>query len=103
MTFGAPLPAAFVQVEEVPGSGVAVHVGAHVEATDGRVGKVDEFLVDRKSSAITHVVLHQGHLWGKRSISVPVSAIDRIEALRESFGDGAAWGESLRRELTSTV
>jgi sporulation protein YlmC with PRC-barrel domain len=78
MTFGAPMPAAFVQVEEVPGAGVAVHVGAHVEATDGRVGKVDEFLVDRRSSEITHVVLHQGHLWGKRSIGVPVSAIDHI-------------------------
>ena len=36
------------------------------------------------------------------------AALDRLrpddaQQLRESFGDGAAWGESLRRELTSTV
>jgi sporulation protein YlmC with PRC-barrel domain len=79
MNFGAPAPAAFVQVEEVPGSGIAVHVGAHVDATDGRVGKVDEFLIDRKTSVITHVVLRHGHLWGKREISVPVSDIDHVE------------------------
>jgi sporulation protein YlmC with PRC-barrel domain len=79
MNFGAPMPSAFVQVEEVPESGIAVHVGAHVNATDGRVGKVDEFLIDRKTSAITHVILRHGHLWGKHDISVPVSDIDHVQ------------------------
>src|SRR5262245_33787979 len=30
INFGAPSPSTFVQVEQVPGSEVAVHVGAHV-------------------------------------------------------------------------
>jgi sporulation protein YlmC with PRC-barrel domain len=78
INFGAPSPSTFVQVEQVPGSGVAVHVGAHVDATDGRVGKVDEFVIDRESGAITHIILRHGHLWNKEEISVPVSAIDHI-------------------------
>jgi sporulation protein YlmC with PRC-barrel domain len=78
MNFSAPTPSAFVQVEQVPGSEVAVHVGAHVDATDGRVGKVDEFVIDRESGAITHIILRHGHLWNKEEISVPVSAVDHI-------------------------
>jgi sporulation protein YlmC with PRC-barrel domain len=78
VNFGAPSPSMFVQVEQIPGSEVAVHVGAHVDATDGRVGKVDEFVIDRESGTITHIVLRHGHLWNKEEISVPVSAIDHI-------------------------
>jgi sporulation protein YlmC with PRC-barrel domain len=78
VNFGAPSPSMFVQVEQIPGSEVAVHVGAHVDATDGRVGKVDEFVIDRDSGTITHIVLRHGHLWNKEEISVPVSAIDHI-------------------------
>ena len=78
INFGAPSPSAFVQIEQLPGAEVAVHVGAHVDATDGRVGKVDEFLIDRKTGTITHVILRHGHLWNKEEISVPVSAIDHV-------------------------
>jgi sporulation protein YlmC with PRC-barrel domain len=78
INFGAPSPSMFVQVEQIPGAEVAVHVGAHVDATDGRVGKVDEFVIDRESGAITHIILRHGHLWNKEEVSVPVSAIDHI-------------------------
>jgi hypothetical protein len=43
------------------------------------VGKVDEFLVEGKSGRITHLVLVEGHLWGKKDIAVPVNQIDRYE------------------------
>lgn len=79
MNFGSPQPAAFVVVEQVPDNGVAVHVGAHVDATDGRVGTVDQFIIDRSTSVITHIVLRHGHLWGKREISVPVRDIDHVQ------------------------
>lgn len=70
---------AYFQVEQAPGDEIAVHTGAHVEATNGGVGKVDEFLIDRKSGTVTHLVLRHGHLWGKREIRVPVHAIDHIQ------------------------
>jgi sporulation protein YlmC with PRC-barrel domain len=40
---------------------------------------VDEFLVDPGSGQITHLALREGHLWGRRDVTIPVSAIDRIE------------------------
>lgn len=78
MGFGAAPLTPYMLVEEVPASELAVHRGAHVNAVDGRVGQVDEFLIDPQTNKISHIVLHKGHLWGKRSITVPVSAIDHV-------------------------
>jgi len=76
----AGIPAAmFVEREAIPTGGVAVHKGAKVFAKDEHVGKVDEFLVEGKTGRITHLVLVEGHLWGKKDIAVPVKQIDRYE------------------------
>jgi len=53
--------------------------GAWVEATDGRVGRVDEFLVNPLNDHITHLVLREGHLWGQKDVTIPVSEIERID------------------------
>jgi sporulation protein YlmC with PRC-barrel domain len=68
-----------VRHEVVPWGEVAVRRGAHVVATDGRVGQVDELLVNPTNEQITHLVLREGHLWGQRDVTIPASAIDRIE------------------------
>jgi len=68
-----------VEHERVPPGELAVRRGAHVEATDGRVGRVDEFLVDPKDEHITHLVMREGHLWGQKDVSIPLSAIEHIE------------------------
>ena len=67
-----------MQVEQLPEAELPVHSGAHVDASDGRVGRVDAFQVDDATGAITHLVLRRGHLWGKREITVPSSAIDHV-------------------------
>jgi sporulation protein YlmC with PRC-barrel domain len=69
----------FVEHEAVPAGGMLVHKGAKVFATDGHVGRVDDFLVEKKTGRITHLILLEGHLWGKRDVSIPVSRIDRYE------------------------
>ncbi|MEJ2749430.1 MAG: PRC-barrel domain-containing protein [Anaerolineae bacterium] len=68
-----------VPVEDVPYGELAVHRGTHVEAVDGRIGRVDEFLVNPKNSHITHLVLREGHLWGQKDITIPITEIDHIE------------------------
>jgi sporulation protein YlmC with PRC-barrel domain len=68
-----------IETERIPPGELAVHRGAHVEAKDGRVGKVDEFLVDLSDGHITHLVLREGHLCGEKDVTIPVSAIQRIE------------------------
>jgi sporulation protein YlmC with PRC-barrel domain len=65
--------------ERVPQGELVIHRGARVEATDGHVGQVDEFLVDPTNEHITHLVLREGHLWGQKDVTIPVSQIDRIE------------------------
>jgi sporulation protein YlmC with PRC-barrel domain len=64
--------------KQIPHNELAFRRGAMVEATDGRVGKVGEFLVDPKSGHITHIVLREGHLWGTREVSIPISAVAHV-------------------------
>ena len=54
----------------------AIHQGTPVEATDGYIGKVDELVVNRENGHITHLVMREDHLWGKKDIIIPVSAMD---------------------------
>jgi hypothetical protein len=61
--------------ERIPPGEVAVHRGAKVVAADGTVGKVDEFLVGQEDSHVTHLVMSEGHLWGKRDVVIPISQI----------------------------
>ena len=67
-----------VETEAVPAHELAVHRGATMEATDGNVGQVNEFLVNPENNHISHLVLRQGHLWGKRRVVIPISAVDRV-------------------------
>jgi sporulation protein YlmC with PRC-barrel domain len=64
--------------ERIPAGEVVIRRGTSVEATDGAVGKVDEFLVDPEDDSISHLVLREGHLWGKKDVTIPVSEIDKI-------------------------
>jgi uncharacterized membrane protein len=52
---------------------------AKVECTDGNVGEVDELVKDPDSGDITYVVMREGHPWGKRDVTLPISAVDRVE------------------------
>ena len=71
--------AAYVPVEQIPAGERAIHSGAYVEASDGGVGHVEELLIDPGTGRITHLLLRQGHLWGKRDITIPLDQIDRVE------------------------
>jgi sporulation protein YlmC with PRC-barrel domain len=65
--------------ERIPIGELAIRRGAHVEARDGEVGRVDEFVVDRRSEHITHLVMREGHFGGQRDVTIPVSYIAHID------------------------
>jgi uncharacterized membrane protein len=67
-----------VEVDHIPAGELAVRRGTLVEATDGYVAKVGELLVNPDSGQITHLLLQEGHLWEKREIMLPLSAIDHV-------------------------
>jgi sporulation protein YlmC with PRC-barrel domain len=61
--------------QQIPPGELAVGRSTRVEATDGFVGKVDEFVVDPQTCHITHLVMREGNLWGKKDVIIPLSAI----------------------------
>ena len=65
--------------ENTPPDELAIHRGSHVNATDGHVGEVEEFLVNPTNNGITHVVLREGHFWNRQDVTIPVTQIDHIE------------------------
>jgi sporulation protein YlmC with PRC-barrel domain len=67
-----------IEHEQIPPGELAVRRGTHVEAVDGRVGQVDEFLVNPANGHITHLVMREGHLWGQKDVTIPVSEIEDI-------------------------
>jgi uncharacterized membrane protein/sporulation protein YlmC with PRC-barrel domain len=69
----------FEDVEQTPEGEQAIHRGTLVEATDGYVGQVSELVIDPTSRKITHFVVQEGHLWGKKDLTLPLSVIDKVE------------------------
>jgi sporulation protein YlmC with PRC-barrel domain len=68
-------PPQTVTYDSVPPGEVDVRRGDHVQATDGHIGQVQGLVIDRRSGHVTHVLLQEGHLWGRREVAIPVSAV----------------------------
>jgi sporulation protein YlmC with PRC-barrel domain len=68
-----------VEVEHIPAGELAIKKGANIEATDGPVGFVDEFLVNPEDNCLSHLILRQGHLWGRREVTIPTDQVDHFE------------------------
>lgn len=69
---------AYVDEEAIPDNELTTRHGIPVYASDHQVGQLDEFVVTPESGQITHVVLKEGHLFGKKEIAVPIDQVDRI-------------------------
>jgi sporulation protein YlmC with PRC-barrel domain len=71
---------AYDEVDEpkVPAGELSLYGGMHVEASDGRVGKLDLLVLDANSGAITGIVMRTGHLWGRREVTVPADQVDNV-------------------------
>ena len=44
-------------------------------------------MIDPKDHHVTHVLLQEGHLWGRKQVAIPIGAASRV-------------GEEIRLELT---
>jgi sporulation protein YlmC with PRC-barrel domain len=68
-----------VEHRHVPAVEFAFDRGAQVRAIDGQVGHADEFVIDQANGRITHLVLREGHWWGQKDVTIPVTQISHIE------------------------
>ena len=75
---GGDVPVA-VTYDAVPLDEVEVCRGEHVHATDGRIGKVQGLVIDPDSHHVTHVLLQEGHLWGRKEVAIPISAVTGVD------------------------
>jgi sporulation protein YlmC with PRC-barrel domain len=64
-----------VTYDTVPAGEVDVRRGQPVHATDGHIGHVQGLVIDRGSRHVTHVLLQEGHLWGRKEVAIPISAV----------------------------
>jgi sporulation protein YlmC with PRC-barrel domain len=67
-----------ITVDVVPSGEVVVRRGEHVHATDGAIGQVQGVVVDPRSHKVTHVLLQEGHLWGRKEVAIPIGDVDRV-------------------------
>lgn len=68
-----------VTYDAVPLDEVEVRRGEHVHATDGRIGKVQGLVIDPDSYHVTHVLLQEGHLWGRKEVAIPIGAVTGVD------------------------
>jgi len=68
-------PAEMVTTDAVPLGEVSVRRGDYVHATDGDIGRVQGLVIDRGSRHVTHVLLQEGHLWGRKDVAIPIGAV----------------------------
>jgi len=50
-----------------------------VHATDGAIGRVQGLAVDPGDHHVTHVLLDDGHLWGKKRVAIPIGAVTSVD------------------------
>ncbi len=74
-----PPPVPVIIQDVVPLGEADVDRGEPVHALDGEIGRVQGFLVDPDDHRVTHVLLEEGHLWGRKKVSIPVSAVTGVE------------------------
>ena len=65
-------------VDRVPLGEVEVHRGDQVHAADGWIGSVQGLVIDPEDHRVTHVLLQEGHLWGRKQVAIPIGAASRV-------------------------
>ena len=76
---GATSPVPVILQDVVPLGETDVERGEPVHAVDGEIGRVEGLLVNPDNHRVTHVLLQEGHLWGRKKVSIPVSAVTGVE------------------------
>ena len=68
-----------VTYDTVPVGEVAVRRGDRVHATDGKIGQVEGLVIDPRNHHVTHVLLQEGHLWGRKEVAIPIRAVTGVD------------------------
>jgi sporulation protein YlmC with PRC-barrel domain len=64
-----------ITYDSVPRGDVQVRRGDQVHASDGKIGLVEGLVIDPDDHQVTHVLLQEGHLWGRKEVAIPIGAV----------------------------
>ena len=73
--------------DRVPKGEVEIRRGASVHAKDGWIGAVQGLVIEPTDHHVTHLLLQEGHLWGRKQVAIPI-------------GSAAQVGEEVQVDLT---
>ena len=79
-TLDAPAVPKPVVSDRVPLGEVEISRGDQVHASDGPIGVVEGLVVDPRDEHLTHVLLQEGHLWGRKQVAIPISSLTHSDA-----------------------
>ena len=78
---GEPQAPQQVTVNYVPEGEVEVHRELTVHATDGDIGQIQGLGVEPGGHHVTHVLLQEGHMRGRKDVAIPIGAVTKIGTL----------------------
>jgi hypothetical protein len=55
-----------------------VHRGDPVHTTDGTVGHLHGLVVG-PDDRVSHLLLQEGHLWGRKQVAIPITAVTTMD------------------------
>lgn len=73
---GMPLS---VTTDRIPVGELDVRRGEPVHASDGHVGSLQGLVIDPRDHHVTHLLLQEGHLWGKKQVAIPIGAVRHVD------------------------
>jgi len=68
-----------ITFDSLPLGEVGVRRGEPVHATDGSIGRIHGLVIDPRNRHVTHVLLGEGHLWGRKEVAIPISAVTVVD------------------------
>jgi sporulation protein YlmC with PRC-barrel domain len=75
---GGPEAPQQVTVDSVPSGAVDIRRELTVCATDGEIGQVQGLIVEPGGHRVTHVLLREGNLWGRKEVAIPIGVVTKI-------------------------
>ena len=67
-----------VTYDALPSGEVAVRGGEHIHAADGNIGQIQGLVIDSGSHQVTHVLLQEGHVFGRKVVAIPIGAVTGV-------------------------
>lgn len=68
-----------VTIDRLPVGEVGIHRGDRVHTTDGEIGLVKGLAVDQRTHHVTHILLQEGHLWGRKDVAIPIGTVTGLK------------------------